>query len=65
MRVEVDQNRCVGSGQCLGIAPQIFDQDETSGRVVLLDESPPDSLSDEVHEAVDICPARAIRIVAD
>jgi ferredoxin len=63
MRVEVNRDLCVGSGQCVVIASSVFDQDDDSGTVVLLNDTPPESMGDEIAEAVEICPARAIAIV--
>jgi ferredoxin len=63
MRVEVDVPKCVGSGQCVLLAPDVFDQREEDGMVVLLDESPPVELHDAVREAAVVCPAAVIRLV--
>jgi ferredoxin len=65
VRISVDRDRCVGSGQCVAIAASVFDQDEVTGTVRLLDDTPPALLSDDVHEAVEICPARAISLVEE
>ncbi|MFC0431928.1 ferredoxin [Kutzneria buriramensis] len=58
MRVEVDHTRCAAVGRCAGIAPEVFDQREDDGVVILLDAAPPDS--DRVREAALLCPAAAI-----
>jgi ferredoxin len=63
MRVEVDVPKCVGSGQCVLLAPDVFDQREEDGMVVLLDERPPVELHDAVREAAVVCPAAVIRLV--
>ena len=39
MRVIVDVSKCCGAGQCVLLAPKVFDQQE-SGVVILLDEAP-------------------------
>ena len=62
MRVAVDQHKCVSSGNCALALPAVFDQREDDGVVVLLDESPPEELLDEVLEAEDMCPAQAILV---
>ena len=62
MRIEVEKERCIGSGQCNLIAPTVFDQDD-DGIVVLLTERPPSGEHDHVHEAAQVCPAQAIRVV--
>jgi len=62
IRVEVDEHRCVGAGQCVWVAPQVFDQRASDGVVVLLLPEPPSNLEPYVREAAALCPARAIRI---
>ncbi|MCG5218561.1 ferredoxin [Streptosporangium soli] len=62
MRVIVDEDRCVASGQCVMTAADVFDQREEDGIVVLLDPKPHRGLHDEVHNAVMLCPAGAIRV---
>lgn len=62
MKVIVDTQRCVGAGQCVWVAPQVFDQGDADGIVRLLEARPDESLHDFVREAERVCPARAIRI---
>ncbi|WP_031160704.1 ferredoxin [Streptomyces durhamensis] len=60
MKVIVDQSKCVASGQCVLSAPEVFDQREEDGIVVLLAENPPEGLAGAVRQAVALCPAQAI-----
>lgn len=60
MRVTVDPRVCVGSGQCALAVPEVFDQDDVDGTVVLLGDRPPAELHGPVREAVDRCPVSAI-----
>jgi ferredoxin len=62
MRVAVDVPKCVASGQCVLIAPEVFDQRDEDGIVVLLDESPAPTHHDSVRQAALVCPAVAIRL---
>ena len=62
MKVVVDTQRCVGAGQCVWVAPQVFDQREEDGIVRLIEPRPSEALHDFVREAERVCPARAIRI---
>lgn len=62
VEVIVDVDTCVGSGQCVMTAPEVFDQRDEDGTVVLLDAGPPAGLHDAVRDAVMVCPAAAIRI---
>jgi ferredoxin len=62
MKITVNTDICIGAGQCVLAAGTVFDQDEDSGLVILLDESPPDELLAEVREAASVCPALAIHV---
>ncbi|HVK64782.1 MAG TPA: ferredoxin [Polyangium sp.] len=61
MRVIVDEDKCCGAGQCVLLAPKVFDQRD-DGIVILLDESPAKELHTVVREAATVCPAAAIRL---
>lgn len=63
MKVEVDAANCIGSGQCVLAAPEVFDQNEDDGVVVLLNDAPPAEQSGPVREAATVCPASVIRIL--
>ena len=60
MRVTIDQDKCVGAGQCVFAAPDVFDQRDDDGVVVLLDETPPAEQWESTREAAHVCPALAI-----
>ncbi|RCV47578.1 ferredoxin [Marinitenerispora sediminis] len=62
MRVSVDEDKCCGAGQCVLIAPEVFDQREDDGIVVLLDAEPPAEHHAAVRESADVCPAAAITL---
>ena len=62
MRVVVDVQRCRGAGLCALTAPEVFDQDEDDGTVVVLNEEPPPELHDVVGAAVQLCPNSVIRL---
>jgi ferredoxin len=62
MRVILDQDRCVASGQCVLAAPEVFDQREEDGIAILLDASPPAGLHAGVRQAAGTCPALAITV---
>ena len=61
MRVVVDQNMCIGAGNCVRTAPDVFDQGE-EGFVELLDDNPPSELDGDLLLARRLCPARAITV---
>ncbi|MEU1300104.1 ferredoxin [Streptomyces shenzhenensis] len=62
MKVHIDEHKCVAGGQCVLVAPDVFDQREEDGIVVLLDDSPASDKAGELQEAVVVCPAAAIRL---
>ena len=62
MKVIVDQNKCVASGQCVLSAPEVFDQRDEDGVVVLLNENPSDEQTEGARQAAAACPAQAIYI---
>jgi ferredoxin len=62
MKVTVDQHKCVAAGQCVMSAPEVFDQREADGVVVLLTENPSAELDGALREAAMLCPALAIQI---
>lgn len=62
MRVVVYEDKCVAAGQCAALSPQVFDQRDEDGVVILLDEHPAPELHDSVRRAVAACPALAIEL---
>ncbi|MFG1906234.1 ferredoxin [Kribbella sp. NPDC048928] len=60
MKITVDQDRCVASGQCVTAAADVFDQRDEDGVVVLLTDNPPTELATDIHQAAAVCPALAI-----
>ncbi|WP_026425242.1 ferredoxin [Actinokineospora inagensis] len=61
MKVTVDPHRCVGSGMCVLTQPDVFDQSEDDGTVVLLRPEPAPEQEGGVRQAVHSCPAQAIQ----
>jgi ferredoxin len=62
MKVSIDQDKCVASGQCVMAAAEVFDQRDEDGIVVLLNENPPAEQADDVRQAAALCPALAITV---
>ncbi len=60
MKVEIIEARCVSAGQCAAIAPEVFDQRDEDGVVVLMDANPTEEHWDSVRQAAASCPAVAI-----
>jgi ferredoxin len=61
VRVEVDADICGGFGTCTTKAPQVFELTDAGYAIVLLPDVP-EELEAAVHEAVVLCPTRAITI---
>ena len=62
MKVTVDQDKCVAAGQCVAAAPDVFDQRDEDGVVVLVKASPGAAVEDDVRRAAAVCPALAIQV---
>jgi ferredoxin len=62
VKVTVFPSKCEGYACCVISAPEVFDLDTSSGRVMLLLEEPDEQLRDLVEEAARDCPVRAISI---
>ena len=62
MQVNADRAKCVAGGQCVLAAPDVFDQDEEDGTVIVLNAAPGDQQADAVHRAARLCPASAITV---
>ncbi|POX41436.1 ferredoxin [Streptomyces sp. Ru73] len=64
MNITLDVDKCCAAGQCVLVAPEVFDQRDEDGIVVLLDAQPPAEQHAAVREAAAICPAAAIKVDA-
>ena len=62
MKVTVDQDKCVSSGQCVLNAAEVFDQRDEDGVVVLLIAEPSLDQAENTRRAAAACPALAINI---
>ena len=60
MMIIIDEETCIGCGQCEEVCPDIFKLEDEKA-VVILDEVPP-NLKDCCREAEEICPVSAITI---
>ncbi len=62
MKITVDRDRCIGAGQCVLNAPDLFDQDD-EGTVVVLEDQPSSDQEEAARAAEHACPARVITLV--
>ncbi len=61
MRIIADRDICIGAGNCVFAAPEVFDQ-ANDGLVHVLDPSPAADLEPSVRDAVVRCPSGAISL---
>jgi len=62
VHITIDEDKCCAAGQCVLAAPEVFDQRDDDGIVVLLDADPPESQYAAVRDAAAVCPAAAIAV---
>ncbi len=62
MKVEIDVTKCIGSGSCEMLAPEVFSVGD-EGVVSLIDANPGDALLEQVRAAATACPTGVITIV--
>ena len=62
IHVEVDRGLCIGSGDCVDTAPDVFQLDDEDKAVVVDPDGAP---TDEVVDAAANCPVSAIRVVGE
>lgn len=65
MKIQVDEDKCVAGGQCVLAAPELFDQRDDDGIVILLKDEPSPDEVEGAREAAQICPAAAIFLRED
>jgi ferredoxin len=62
MKITADSTVCIGAGMCALTVPEVFDQSEDEGTVVLLSEVPTAEQEEAVRRAVTLCPSGAISV---
>jgi ferredoxin len=62
MHVTGDRGVCAGAGQCVLAAPDVFDQDDDDGLVLVLQEQPGEDQREAVEEAAETCPSGAVHV---
>ncbi len=60
--VEADTDVCIGAGQCVMTAPDVFDQRDEDGVVVVLTPRPAPADVAAAREAVALCPSGALTL---
>jgi len=62
IRIEIDRDKCVGSGNCLFWAPGTFDLDDEGVSVVIDATGDP---AERIRVAAEGCPSKAITLVPE
>jgi ferredoxin len=57
--IKVLTDRCISSGNCIDVAPELFDMDDAGIVIALADEVGDDGRAD-AQQAADVCPVQAI-----
>ena len=62
LRITIHPDKCIGAGQCVGAAPDVFSQNDDDGVVILLNASPSAERIEAVRSAARLCPTSAIEV---
>jgi ferredoxin len=62
MNISIDKDKCISTGNCVLAAPELFDQSEDDGTVVVLNHTPEPELHESARQAAAACPALVIQI---
>lgn len=65
MKIIRDPNVCEAHGECILVAPELFDLGDDTGAVVLLNDSPGPELHDKARHAEKVCPLGAITVIEE
>ncbi|SDZ48131.1 ferredoxin [Herbiconiux ginsengi] len=66
MQIQIDESRCISAGSCVMAGPDVYDQRDEDGVVVVLDHDPQGVESRrQAREGAAVCPARVITIIND
>jgi ferredoxin len=62
MRIIVDTDKCIGSGNCVLACQEIFAQSEDNGLIHVLNTHPSLTLLPHIKQAIQDCPALVFRL---
>lgn len=60
MRIEIFPDKCIGVGQCVVAAPDLFQQNDDDGIVYMVRDDAPADRRDAAIAAARLCPTLAI-----
>lgn len=62
LKVVLEQDKCVASGQCVTAAGTVFDQRDDDGIAILLTDAPAPEQEAAIRLAAAVCPVLAIHV---
>jgi ferredoxin len=65
MQLIVNRDLCVGAGQCVLSTPELFDQSDEDGQVLLKAGHPGPDTAENARVAVYLCPSGALALADD
>ncbi|MFG3053132.1 ferredoxin [Kitasatospora sp. NPDC048239] len=63
MEIRTERDRCIGAGRCFLAAPELFDQNDHDGTVVVLVDRVAGAQLEGARAAVDDCPTRTLSLI--
>lgn len=63
-KLTIDYDKCLSSGQCAYLQPELFDLNDDGAPRVLI-EQPEGELIAKARDAIQMCPAQAISLADD
>lgn len=63
LTVRIERTLCIGSGNCVNLAPEVFELDEDN--LVAFREDAEDIEPDRLTEACDVCPVEALLVFSE
>ena len=61
-RIVIDLEKCLNSGQCAYLQPEIFELDDDGAPVVLIESPEDEALLAKARDAITMCPSQAISL---
>ena len=60
----IDPEKCLNSGQCAYLQPELFEMDD-DGAPVVLNKHPDGDLIAKANDAIEMCPSQAISLLEE
>ena len=63
MRVEINMETCLSSGQCAYLHPELFDVDDDGVPTILVSGGLTDAQAEQARGAAESCPSQSISVI--